>query len=619
MTTDAMRTVAFELVGILDDAGDGERAALARLLFARVAMRQAYVTVAGETSSGKSTLVNGMFGRPLLPVGGGPTTATVTHVICQPEGPERYLAVFRDATQQELDREGFVGLNAAPPKDLLRLQVRARPHGDELVGLHVFDTPGYNSVVTAHEEVLEEFLPQSDLVVFTVGYRAGFQQDSQDLLELIAGLTSDDAEVPVILVVNRAPPGAGADDRRISEILSNAADTLGRRPPVIVVPSSGANRRDAGPAALPDTAGLWRAVADAVAAPERQAEVGHKLGGLLRSLIDDADEQAEREALVIGADADQAREQREALALLVRKREESLAAVARTTERLRLLLLLPGSIEAATDTLRKGLEAEVAGSNRWLGSTDCADWISGHFLPFEIRAIARSVEEQIAGELRRLDEELREIANTAVGELNRKVSLGGNRGRFAVNLAGTLARRVGGAAWRSLLRGVGGVGGTAAGAGNLVKMLVSRAGRLVGKTFSREVYTQIGRFFNKQMMRRLNVAVTVLIEAGTYVYTSKTWQNDLVRQVSMGLDEWKGQVLDDLLNGQIPSIHEANEASVKAIYDDLIADSMGESPGQGRDEGWDEVREQDRDARLAGIAARRAAFARLRETLDTTV
>lgn len=609
MTTDAMRTVAFELVGILDEAGDGERAALARLLFARVAMRQAYVTVAGETSSGKSTLVNGLFGRPLLPVGGGPTTATVTHVICQPEGPERYLAVFRDATQQELDWEGFVGLNATPPKDLLRLQVRARPRGDELVGLHVFDTPGYNSVVTAHEEVLDEFLPQSDMVVFTVGYRAGFGQDCQDLLEAIAGLTSDDAEVPVLLVINRAPPATAADDRRIAEIVSNAADTLGRRPPVIVVPSTTANRCDAGPAAPPDTAGLWRAVADAVAAPERQAEVSRKLRGMLRSLIDDADEQAEREALMIGADADQAREQRETVALLVRQREASLAAVARTTERLRLLL--PGSIEAATDKLRMALAAEVAGSNRWLGSTDCAEWISGHFLPFEVRTIARSVEEQIAGELRRLDEELREIANTAVNELNRKVSLGSNRGRFAVSLAGTLARRVGGAAWRSLLRGVGGVGGTAAGAGNLVKMLVSRAGKLVGKTFSKEVYAQIGRFFNKQMMRRLNVVVTVLIEAGTYLYTSSTWQGDLVRQVSTGLDEWKGQVLDDLLNTQIPSIHKANENAVMDIYDDLIADGMDEAPGQGR--------EQDRDARLAGIAARQAAFARLRETLDTTV
>ena len=38
--------------------------------------------------------------------------------------------------------------------------------------------------------------------------------------------------------------------------------------------------------------------------------------------------------------------------------------------------------------------------------------------------------------MRRLDEELQEIANTAVNELSRRVTIGTNRGKFAVNLAG---------------------------------------------------------------------------------------------------------------------------------------------------------------------------------------
>jgi GTPase SAR1 family protein len=597
-----MREVAADLIHLLDDGGDEDLGAVARLVFARVAMRQAYVTVAGETSSGKSTLINGMFGRRVLPVGAGPTTAAVTHVICWDEERDRYFAVFRDATQEELDREAFVGLNSSPPKDLLRLQVRARPNREDLVGLHVFDTPGYNSIFTEHGEVLEEFLPQSDVVIFVVGYKAGFGQNDQDLLEAMGGLTSDDVEVPVILVVNRVPPNVAADDRRISEIVSNAADTLGGRPPVVIIPSATANRREAGAATLPDTDGLWWVVAEAVAEPERRTAVDRKLHDLLRSLIDDADDRAERQELALSADAEQAREQLEAIGVLERQREASLAAVARTTERLRLLI--PGSIEAATNKLRTALAAEVGASNKWLGSADCPEWISGHFLPFEVRTIARSVENQISGELTQLDQELQEIANTAVKELTRKVNIAGNRGRFAVNLAGTLARRVGGIAWRSLLRGKGGVGGTAAGAGNLVKMVVSRAGRLVGKTFSREVYTQIGRTFNKQFMRRLNVVITVVVEVSTYIYSSSTWQADLVRQVSKALDEWKVEVINDVMNKQLPSIHEANENSVRDIYGDLVGAGM---------EGLDG---RDQNGRLEEISARRAAFTRLRESLE---
>lgn len=586
------------MVHVLDEAGDGDRAALARLLYARVAMRQAYVTVAGETSSGKSSIINGMFGRRLLPVGGGPTTGTVTHMICLEEGNDRHFSVYRDATQEEIGRDEFVELNARPPKNLLRLQVRARPELSGLAGLHVFDTPGYNSVVAEHGEVLEEFLPQSDVVVFVVGYRTGFGQDDQDLLESVAAFAAPEQDIPVILVVNRVPPGVASGNRRLAEIVSNASDTLGRVPELVIVDSFSAD----GAGRTPDTGTLWRRVAEMVAEPQRQAAVDAKLRGLLREMIEDADDRAERQELALLADEDQAREQAEAIQVLRRQRDASLAAVEKTTERLRLLV--PANIQAATDDLHASLAAEVAASNKWLGSTDCAEWISGHFLPFEVRGIARSVEEQIAGELRRLDEELQEIANTAVNELSRRVTIGTNRGKFAVNLAGTLARRIGGAAWRSLLRGVGGVGGTAAGAGNLVKMVVSRAGKLVGKTFSREVYSQIGRTFNKQLMRRLNVVVTIVLEVGSYIYKSATWQADLVSQVAKGLDEWKMQVMDDLLAQQLPSIHEANVNSVKDIYDDLIASDAKCLDGQ------------DLDRRLEDIRSLRASFSMLRDALE---
>lgn len=593
-----MREVAAELVHMLDEAGDGDRAALARLLYVRVAMRQAYVTVAGETSSGKSSIINGMFGRRLLPVGGGPTTGTVTHMICLEDGNDRHFAVYRDATQEEIGRDEFVELNMRPPKNLLRLQVRASPELSGLAGLHVFDTPGYNSMVAEHGEVLEEFLPQSDVVVFVVGYRTGFGQDDQDLLESVAAFAAPEQDIPVILVINRVPPGITSDNRRLAEIVSNASDTLGRVPELVIVDSFSAD----GAGSTPDTGTLWRRVAEMVAEPQRQAAIDAKLRGLLHEMIVDADDRAERQELALLADEDQVREQAEVIQVLRRQRDASLAVVEKTTERLRLLV--PANIQAATDDLHASLAAEVAASNKWLGSTDCAEWISGHFLPFEVRGIARSVEEQIAGELRRLDEELQEIANTAVNELSRRVTIGTNRGKFAVNLAGTLARRIGGAAWRSLLRGVGGVGGTAAGAGNLVKMVVSRAGKLVGKTFSREVYSQIGRTFNKQLMRRLNVVVTIVLEVGSYIYKSTTWQAELVSQVAKGLDEWKMEVMDDLLAQQLPSIHEANVNSVKDIYDDLIASDAKCLDGQ------------DTDRRLEEIRSLRASFSMLRDALE---
>ena len=35
----------------------------------------------------------------------------------------------------------------------------------------IFDTPGYGSIVAEHEEVLKDFLPNSDFVVYTINYK----------------------------------------------------------------------------------------------------------------------------------------------------------------------------------------------------------------------------------------------------------------------------------------------------------------------------------------------------------------------------------------------------------------------------------------------------------------
>jgi hypothetical protein len=597
-----LKTVSGELAQLLAEAGDETREAVARLLYARVAMRQAYITVAGETSSGKSTLINHIFSLPqLLPVGGGPTTATVTHVICREEADPRYFAIFRDATQDALERDAFVALNAKPPQTLLRLQVRACPRTDALLGLHIFDTPGYNSIYSEHEEVLNEFLPESDAVVFVVGYRAGFGQESQDLLETIAALTADEIKVPVFLAVNRAPPSATAQDRRLTEILTNATDTLGETPEFFLIPSASTEGEGNGTASEAATA-LWQAVASAMAEPERLEAIEAKHKQLLLSLIADADDRAEREELALSATADVAAEQANHRQQLEEQRDKALVAVARTVERLRHLV--PRNLEVQVSGVEEALVPEIQASNKWLNQSDCTQWIADHFIPFQIRAIAKSIEGQIAEELQNLDAELAEIANTAIKQLNRNVKLGSASSKYAANLAGTMTRRLGSTAWQGLLRNFGGVGGTAAGAGNLVKKLVSKAGKLVGKTFSKDVYAAIGRTFTKKFMQRANVVVTVIVEVVSFIHTSMTWQGKLIEKTKEGLAEWKKQILEDVLENQIPLIDAANRNSVSYFYDDLIEPDLSQSDDAAK------------KVLLEDITRRRSAYARLRDTLD---
>ncbi len=95
--------------------------------------------VCGEVNAGKSTLVNGLFGRDLCRVNILPETDRVLWY--------QYGETARD-------------VEATP-----MLEERFRPIGF-LRDFNLIDTPGTNSVVQGHQEITAKFLPSADLILF---------------------------------------------------------------------------------------------------------------------------------------------------------------------------------------------------------------------------------------------------------------------------------------------------------------------------------------------------------------------------------------------------------------------------------------------------------------------
>jgi GTPase SAR1 family protein len=538
------------------------------LLYVRVKNPQAYVTVTGETSTGKSSLINGLFDRELLPVAGPPTTATVTHVICINNEDDRFFAINRDATQDEISRDQFVNLNKLPDKSILRLQVRATPKDLNHTGLQVFDTPGYNAIVTEHEELLRSFLPESDAIVFVAGYRTGFGQVDQDLLEVIRSSLDSDEDTPVFLVINRVPENKNSSSKRVIEIISNAYDCLKREPILVLIPSI--QHSDDGPAhVLPDSTELWNIIIAEINKPKVRADVSLKLKLLFANLIEIALESVSRDELRMTSKESDAKEIEKQIEFLKQARKESLSAVEKMGERLKVQL--PKTIDWFSEEIKKKIKEEINASNKWLGYEDCMAWITGHALQFEVRKAAKSIEEQIFAELEALDQEIEEIANTTIKNIQNYASVKSDAAmRFGRNISKILLRRVSGYALESILRGIGGVGGVAAGTGNIVKKVVSRAGKLVGKRFSKQVYNQIGKTFTKKAVQRLNVVINITIECLLYLKHVKKWQPELSKKISKSIDDWKLEIKGNLLEEQIPEIVKKNNEGVLSIYEDLI-------------------------------------------------
>lgn len=597
--TDGARALADMLAAY----GDDKRSSLAMLVLQRFAMPQAYVTVVGETSTGKSSLINALMEKALLPVSATPTSGVVTHIVCRNEVEPRFFAIYRDATQEAIDYERFCAQSIEPGDDILRLQVRARPGAPGHVGMHVFDTPGYNAVLSKHEEVLTTFLPQSDVIVFTAGYRTGFGQSDQDLCEAVAAATAHDTNIPVVLAINRAPDGCGINDKRVAEILRLAEDGLKRKVSVQIIHSTNRAVAD-GPLErrTMDAQALWDEVHTHAFAPAVLEATQRRLQKTLIDIVDDAYAALEREEAGLSANADQYAAIRQAVKLADGARAQSHREIDETMRRLEAAL--PDLVDKLAAAAMPRVEADIMSANKWLGHADCAQWIAGHCLPFEVRGIGRAIEDHLAVEIDALNQRLEEIANTTIAELDKTVALQGEDPvyKFAKSLSATLAQRLTGTAVNSMLRGMGGVGGAAAGAGNFVKSMVARVGRLFGTRFSREVYNQIGRIFTKRMLERLNVAVLVITEMVSFVYEAQVWQGNLLKSSRKAFDEWTGTVKTDLLQAYLPEIRQANYDIVDALYSDI-------DPSPAPD--------AERDARLAEVRAARMLLANLRECLNS--
>lgn len=570
------RGIACLMQPVCADLGDEDLVASFKALEERLCNPRSYVTVCGETSTGKSTVINGLIGRKLLPTGSTPTNAAVVQVSFEHGADLAYSYIGRDRTIRSIEEEEFRCLVTAPPEELLRLRVRLDPTNPKCNGLEVFDTPGYNSVMAEHEEVLRSFLPESDVVILITGYKNGFGQIDQDLLDVIRAATAGIPDLPILLVINRIPEGKGIGDKRVKEMLSNATDCLKLVPEVFLVravaPVDEDHETAAGfQGAVPDTSALWSRVTEIVLDDNRISAVEDKLRLLLIELIEEADSVALNRVLSLASEDSARAEVEQKLSYLVSARAESCELVEKRMQSIERML--PKLLDRELATMARSLCNEIDKSDRWLGADDCGKWIAGHAFEFECRRIGKSLETFLLSELDKLNDELEEIANTAVKKIQAFVRVkDSTKQDLGKKLAGDILQRVGGHAVRGYLSNLGGACGVSAGAGNLAKMVVKRAGGLFGKSFSRQLYDNIGRTFTKKFLQKLNVAVYIIIETIGYLHHVKTWQAKLKKEIPKAIKSWRDEVYEDLIGRQIQEMTDANLNGVHVVYDSIIRD-----------------------------------------------
>lgn len=423
--TDEDDVLAAALGGLSALAEPGDRAALAEL---RDRLRQSRlrVLVAGEAKRGKSTLVNALLGRQVLPYGVTPLTSLATAV--RYGRNEGVTAVFADGRTEShpllalddlVTERGNPGNRRGLESVTVIVDAPVLARGAELV-----DTPGTGSVYAHNTAEAELALETMDAAVFVLTADPPVSASERDLMSRVARLS-----VSMFVVLNKAdylsadassPAGSvdgGLDGHRRSELQEAleftarvAAEAAGRAVRLYPLSARAALTAAGDPGFTAFAADFADYLESGRAADLRLSVAGHA-ERLARSLLDEADLTRRAAQMRTGEAAGRVEAFRARLAAVAVRRQDAVDLA--TAESARMLAALN---QAAEQTARKAarrvtaeIDALLAGdprSARAAGIERAGRARLGELAVAEAEAWREEQTRQLEEGLARLDERL---------------------------------------------------------------------------------------------------------------------------------------------------------------------------------------------------------------------
>jgi small GTP-binding protein len=129
------------------------------------------LVIVGEFNAGKSAFINALVGAEVMPEGVTPTTSVINLLRYEPEA---------SVTMQP---DGVI--------------VRGYP-AEFLDEITIVDTPGTNAIIREHEQLTQQFVPRSDMVLFVTSADRPFTESEREFMETI-----QDWGKKIVVIINK--------------------------------------------------------------------------------------------------------------------------------------------------------------------------------------------------------------------------------------------------------------------------------------------------------------------------------------------------------------------------------------------------------------------------------
>lgn len=176
-----------QILEMLKDEAQIERC---QNLLVKLAEDRFNLAVVGQFKRGKSSLMNAIIGKSLLPTGLLPLTSAIT-ALCY--GPQEKIVLKRMGwiIEQEISLDELPDYvteqgNPGNQKGVIEARIEM-PVPFLRRGLYFVDTPGIGSSRAANTATTYEFLPQADAVIFVTSVEAPLSESEENFLRDIQG------------------------------------------------------------------------------------------------------------------------------------------------------------------------------------------------------------------------------------------------------------------------------------------------------------------------------------------------------------------------------------------------------------------------------------------------